>query len=231
MSDRILLLLLAGCAVFGGAIVTELNVEDTGSGDPPVVRQADARTPPRVQWPRAEEAATAILARPLFSPTRQPPARDGIGAPTDAGLGDVRLTGIIIEPERRLAIFAIPGAKPISRSEGGTVNDWRVESIAPDAVALTGPTGSTTLRPKADATLVRRMPAPPPPRPAAMPGPAAALPVAPRPAAPGAGPAAAQTRRPAVAVTPPAAAPMRPASAPAATPMTPALPNPARGHE
>ena len=65
----------------------------------------------------------------------------------------------------------------------------------------------------------------------ALPGPAAALPVAPRPAAPGAGPAAAQTRRPAVAVTPPAAAPMRPASAPTATPMTPALPNPARGHE
>jgi hypothetical protein len=189
---------------------------------------------PRVQWPRAEEAAAAILARPLFSPTRQPPARDGGDKRTDPGLDDVRLTGIVIEPERHLAIFAMPGAKPIARSEGGTVNDWRVESITPDAVALTGPAGSATLRPKADASLVRRMPAPPPPRPAPMPVPGAAPPVGPRPAAPAVAPSAAQARKPVVAVTPPAA-PVRPTSAPATSPssmpMSPALPSPARGRE
>ena len=68
----------------------------------------------------------------------------------------MRLTGIVIEPERHLAIFAVPGSKPLVRAEGETVNELRVESIGPNQVSLSGPNGSTTLEPKSDPSMARR---------------------------------------------------------------------------
>jgi hypothetical protein len=67
----------------------------------------------------------------------------------------MRLTGIVIEPDRRLAIFAIPGAKPLVLAEGELINEWRVESVAPNQVSLIGAAGLTILEPKFDPTLVR----------------------------------------------------------------------------
>jgi hypothetical protein len=213
MIDRGLALLLAGCALFGAVIFVELTSEDAdGSAGAPVARRPEPGTVPRAQGPHVDELLTTILDRPLFSPTRQPAARKGQGQPGDVALADARLTGIVVEPGRHLAIFAVVGAKPIVRSEGETMNDWRIESITPGEVVLIGAAGTMTLKPKIDPSLVRRSAAPPRP---GLPQPAAS-------GSPAAGPVG---LLPAQAMTPgtaapalPGAAPPKPASMPAVVP-------------
>jgi hypothetical protein len=104
----------------------------------------------------------------------------------------------------------VPGAKPMVRSEGETMKDWRLDSITQREVVLSGPGGTRTLQPKIDTTLVRRAPAP-----------------APAAARPAQNPPAAQPGAPGIAARPaPAAAPLRPASVPAVRP--PGTPPPLR---
>jgi hypothetical protein len=226
MIDRALVLLGAGCVIFGAVIVTELIAAEPGtSAGAAAARRPEPPAPPRAQGPRVEELLTTILGRPLFSPTRKPASPDSPDQPASQGLTDVRLTGIVIEPQHRLAIFAVPGAKPLVRSEGGTVNDWRVDSITLEAVTLSGAGGNTTLQPKTDTTLARRAP----PRPT----PATPVPV---PAMPPPAPAAARPGTPPrPGATLPGAAPPRPATMPVAPPgapkIPPGMPNPARGRE
>jgi hypothetical protein len=120
----------------------------------------------------------------------------------DLDLAEVRLTGIVMEADRHIAIFAISGAKPMVRSEGETMKDWRLDTITLQEVVLSGPGGTRTLQPKTDASLVRRAPAPPPA--AARPGP---------------NPPAAQPGGPAIAPRqPPGAAPLKPALVPGVRP-------------
>lgn len=155
MIDRVLLSLFAGCAAFAGLIVVEAV---SGSAERVAVEAAPVpakpRLQPRVPEPRNVDLAAGILAAPLFSPSRRPAA----AAERPAELTGIRLSGIVIEPDRRLAIFAVAGAKPVVRREGETVNEWRLESIAPWQVVLSGPAGSQTLLPKGDTGLVRPAP-------------------------------------------------------------------------
>jgi hypothetical protein len=58
----------------------------------------------------------------------------------------------------REAIFAVTGADPLVLSEGDTLRGWRLDSIAPEKVVLSGPDGSMALAPKPDANLVRSPP-------------------------------------------------------------------------
>jgi len=88
----------------------------------------------------------------LFSSTRRPP-QSAVNDGPSADLGDTRLTGIVTEPGRHLAIFAVNGAKPLKLSEGEAVSGWRIESITPREVSLSGPGGSKTLEPKVDPSL------------------------------------------------------------------------------
>jgi hypothetical protein len=215
MIDRGLVLLLAGCALFGAIIVVELVFEDAdGSAGAPIARRPETGTVPRAQGPHVDELLTTILDRPLFSPTRQPAPRKSPDQPADFDLADVRLTGIVVEPGRHLAIFAVVGAKPIVRSEGETMNDWRVESITPGEVVLSGPAGRMTLQPKVDASLARPSAAPPRPgqiQPATAGPPAAGQVGLMLPAPP---------RTPATATpTLPGAAPPKPPSMPAIGPL------------
>lgn len=209
MSVRVLVLLLAGCALFGGAIAVELMSAEAGaSADLPTATRADPGTLPRGQKPHIDDLLATILNRPLFNPTRQPAGRAAADQAMGLDLAEVRLTGIVIEPERHLAIFAVPGAKPIVRSEGETMKDWRLDSITPQEVILTGPAGTRTLQPKSDTSLVR----PATPR---------LAPAAPGPPSQPKGPSVASPR-------PPGAAPLKAASAPAArqsgAPMSPNRP-------
>jgi hypothetical protein len=149
MKDRrVLLLLLAGCFVFGTVIFIEL--QPAGTEDP---RVAEVATRPetvpatRRQNLRIDELLTAILARPLFSSTRRPPEGTAANA-VDSDLADTRLTGIVTEPGRRIAIFAVNGDKPLRGAEGDAVSGWRIESITPREVSLSGPTGTKTMQPK-----------------------------------------------------------------------------------
>lgn len=149
------LLLIAGCLVFGAIIFIELGPPGT---DDPAVAEIAARpdiapAARRQQNPRIDELLAAIIARPLFSSTRRPPPSASAGSTTDSDLADTRLTGIVTEPGRRIAIFAVNGDKPLRVAEGDAVSGWRVESITPREVALSGPTGTKTLLPKMDPNL------------------------------------------------------------------------------
>ena len=190
MIDRLVVLLLAGCAVLGVTIAVELT--DAGTGAPSEFTAArpagQAAGAPRAQAPRVDDLLATVLARPLFSPSRKPPAGETAAPPTGPDLNDLRLTGIVIEPERRLAIFAMPGAKALVRGEGETVNDWRLEAITPQQVTLSGPDGTRTLQPKIDGTLARPAPPPRPAQTARPTAPRAVLPKPARPVAPAATP-------------------------------------------
>jgi hypothetical protein len=159
MIDRVAVLLMAGSALFGAVLLGELNPEDPGVQPAATPAPAPAQAyPAQLQSPRMDELVATTLSRPLFSATRRPAERAVPDRPADPELTNVRLTGIVVEPDRRTAIFAVQGAKPLVRAEGETVNDWHLDSIAPQEVTLTGPAGTTTLELKNDPNLVRPAP-------------------------------------------------------------------------
>jgi general secretion pathway protein N len=206
MIDRlVLLLLVGGCLLFGAILFVELA---PASDEDAVVGQAAARPDApspmtRPQNSRPEELVATILARPLFSSTRRPPQAASSG-PADNDLADARLTGIVTTPSRRIAIFAVSGDKPLKVAEGDDVSGWRIDSITPREVSLTGPSGAKTLQPKLDPNL-----APPAGQPAAgQPGRPPALPVTGRPRVPVASPV------PGVAQPPPGLPPGLPVNVP-----------------
>ena len=205
MDRLVLLLLLGGCLLFGAILIVELV--PAGAEDEVVAqagRSDTARPTTRRQNPRPEELVATALARPLFSSTRRPPQDAPSGAAAD-DLTDARLTGIVTTPGRRIAIFAVSGDKPLKVAEGDAVSGWRIESITPREVSLSGPSGTKNLQPKLDPSL-----APPPGQPPiGQPGgrpPTPPPPGRPRVPVPGAAPAVAQPL-PGVPVVPPGALP------------------------
>jgi hypothetical protein len=111
---------------------------------------------------RLEELLATALARPLFSSTRRPSQSATNDRVTTSDLTDMRLTGIVTDPEHHVAIFAVNGAKPLRLSEGEVVSGWRIESITPRQVSLSGFDGTKTLEPKLDPNLVQPAPGPTP---------------------------------------------------------------------
>ena len=193
MIDRLVIyLLLAGCVVFGAIVLLELKSAATDTAAPSgVARRADTTSAVRrLPSTRLDDLLAQALARPLFSSTRRPPAvaNDSV---ISSDLADTRLTGIVTEPGRQIAIFAVNGAKPLRLTEGDAVSGWRIESITPREVSLSGPGGTKTLEPKLDPSLAQ---APPGPTPST--NPAARLPAPPTAAQPG--PAANVLPRPGV---------------------------------
>jgi hypothetical protein len=158
--------LFVGCAAFGLILLAEINAPEPTAIAPsaPVEQPEPASALPQLPIAPAPPPIAAILARPLFSPSRRPPQSNTAKVADDGGLADSRLAGIVIGAGRRFAIFAPEGAKAVTVTEGQTVSGWRVESISPREVALSGPDGTKTLQPKFDPNLV-----PPPPEPAAPP--------------------------------------------------------------
>ena len=178
MIDRmVLVLLLAGCALFAAITIAEIGARRDPTASALAIPARPAALPlPRRPQPRHQYDAllATILARPLFSSTRRPPPPGGHGQAMDSGLADTRLTGIVIAPGHRIAIFAPLGTKAVTVSEGELVSGWRVERITARQVSLTGPDGTRTLQPKFDPNL-----APPQPPPAVAPGNAPPAPVSP----------------------------------------------------
>jgi general secretion pathway protein N len=209
MIDRLAVyLLIAGSLLFASLIVVELDggvAADAALTEVPLRADAAPAAPQPVPRVELEDLLRVALARPLFSATRRPPQTEG-NAATDPGLTDTRLTGIVTEPDHRVAIFAITGAKPVALTEGETVSGWRIDSISPREVSLSGPGGTKILQPRIDQDAVAQPRSPPagagagrgvagpaPPRPGAAPVPGARPP----PAAPSRNPAAPPPRRPA----------------------------------
>lgn len=84
----------------------------------------------------------AILGRPLFDRARRPPSG------TVSSAGALRLSGVIIGPFGRQAIFEpAGGGKPVVVHEGDRVGDSIVRSIGPDLVLVVGGSGVRALRP------------------------------------------------------------------------------------
>ncbi len=116
---------------------------------------APADQVPNLAAPRRPQAAGAAvptgpnrewiaqsLARPLFAPDRRP-------APEAAGpglSGPPRLTGIMITPAGRSAIF-VAGERQLVVQVGGVIGAFTVRDIAEQQVMLTGPSGPLVLRP------------------------------------------------------------------------------------
>jgi hypothetical protein len=202
MTDRLVIyLLLAGCLIFGAVALLELAPAATDTAAPnEVSRPADTTSAVRRQpSTRLEELLALALARPLFSSTRRPPQSAATDSVTNSDLADMRLTGIVTEPDHHVAIFAVNGAKPLRVSEGEAVSGWRIDSITPHEVSLSGPGGTKTLEPKLDPNLVQPAAPTPPPNPAAR-QPAQPAPVANVPPRPGVPPS---VRPPTPPVRPP----------------------------
>lgn len=135
-------------AALAGSIVWQYGPTEIADETPLAPRQASTGPSSRpVASGRAAELTATILARPLMSPTRRPPPPARVSTPeTDLP----RLTGIIISPDGRSALFA---GKPraLVVPEGGRVGDYTVQQIAPGMVTLNGPVGLVALRPSFDA--------------------------------------------------------------------------------
>ena len=195
-------LLLTLCVALAGVIVYELDSPNSDSrAFEPTLPQAETKQG-RAQEPKSEDLLATIIARPLFDPTRRPPDVVSSQNATEPELGDVRLTGIVLEPNRHFAIFAVPDAKPLALSEGEALKGWRLDSILPQKVSLSGPGGIRTLEPKADSKLVRQ-----PPLPAAPAQPQAGAPHGPTRIAEPGQPAAAKSQLPPAPPVPSASKP------------------------
>lgn len=100
---------------------------------------------------RSRDWAFTILARPLFSATRRPPP--GGGASGTAGVGVPRLSGVLVSPSGKHAIFAAPPeGKGFVASEGAQIGGFVLQSISAGQVTLIGPGGTRVLRPSFDTT-------------------------------------------------------------------------------
>ena len=171
MIDRITALWLAGSVLLAVALPFEFRSRLSTIAEPEKLPPKSDEAPAvQSDRPAISQLTATILARPLFSPTRRPPEAEATDH-SETPLSDMRLTGILITPDQRVAIFAPASGKPLVRSEGDMISDWRIESIDSQSVSLTGPTGATTLEPKADPNLVRvtgaQQKMAPPPQPAA----------------------------------------------------------------
>jgi hypothetical protein len=143
--------ILVGCLVGAGLILIEFGSITSHRPSP------WARLPPAGIEPAAPEIRK--LADPLFSPTQRRPETASSANDADLPLRDVRLTGVVIGRDLRIAIFAVTGANSRVLSEGEALKGWRLKSISPEGVVLSGPAGNIVLEPQPDANLVR----PPPP--------------------------------------------------------------------
>jgi len=85
-----------------------------------------------------------VLARPLFSRPRRPPA--ALANLVAVALRLPRLTGVVVSPAGGFAIFGnVDGGKPIVVGKGGTVGEAIIETVAAGQVTLRGPAGVVVL--------------------------------------------------------------------------------------
>ena len=106
MTRRLSLALFAVSAAL--AVLLFFELDSTGD-DSLEIKPAVAATPRRAtnqvspqKQSRIEDLVATALAHPLFSPTRRPPESASSQTSSDPALGDVRLTGIVIEADRSI---------------------------------------------------------------------------------------------------------------------------------
>lgn len=110
----------------------------------------------------AEHRVAVVLARPLFSPGRRPPAQPA--SISAVGVSLPRMTAVVVTPQGRRATFANGTDGSVVVTEGSRIGAYGVQSIEAGRVLLAGPDGLRVVTPSFD---------PKPPSPPA--GPPAAL--------------------------------------------------------
>lgn len=140
--------LLVAAMMLAGIIAWEVTDAQQVDTARPVMQAATTSAAQIRQVSHVRDWIATTLARPLFSPDRRPSAEtlaDTASGPTDLP----RLTGIVVGPTGRSAIFA--GAdKPIVIGEGGHIAAFTVQSIDMAQVQILGPDGLRVLRPAFD---------------------------------------------------------------------------------
>jgi hypothetical protein len=145
----LLLMLCAGLLVGAIGFEARMNLSPATEVPPSNDLRLAARITPLSDDERTDDWTRAILARPLFSPSRRPPRPAPAAGSGPAVQGEFpRLAAVLIGPSGRSAIFAgSAGSKPIIVREGDAVASFVVRSIEPGRVTLDGPSGRRELRP------------------------------------------------------------------------------------
>ncbi len=149
------MLLVLAAAALGGTIALEFGrrLPDSDLMVPataPLPAPAAPTSAPVAEADDAGRRVAEVLARPLFSPGRRPAAQAAGPAAATAVLP--RMTGVIVTPAGRRAIFVNGAGKPTVVTEGGRIGAYAVQSIEAGRVTLAGPDGqrvvATTFDPK-----------------------------------------------------------------------------------
>jgi len=145
------MLLVLAAAVLGGTIALELGrrLPDSDLMVPataPLPAPAAPASTPAADADDAGRRVAEVLARPLFSPGRRPAAQ-AAAAPPAAVAPLPRMTGVIVTPAGRRAIFANGAGKAVVVMEGGRIGAYAVQSIEAGRVTLAGPDGQRVVAP------------------------------------------------------------------------------------
>jgi hypothetical protein len=143
-------------AILAGVLVWELVTPPTQDPDdaPRTARAAAVAgaggesTAPESGAQAMAQAAMVALDRPLFSRDRRPGARgkdDGAAVAKSGALP--RLSGIIVTPDRRFALFSDANGKSRGAVEGDAMDGYVIRLIQPEQIILSGPEGERVLRP------------------------------------------------------------------------------------
>ncbi len=150
---RRLLALLLLCAT---VILEVATSSGTPATQPPSRPASGVRTAAASETSPGDQHANwadQVEARPLFSPDRRPLGNAGRAVPNLP-----RLTAIIIDGARRIAIFAgPPDGHPTIIETGTRIGMYQVQAITSTGVTVAGAQGTAVIRPSFD---VAQAPAP-----------------------------------------------------------------------
>ena len=132
-------LMLGVCAALAWTVYREIQ-----AGAPEPVEAVAGRAPPLPDLPAEPgfvmapaENFSAILERPLFSPTRRSPAEGTVTIESAEPELEVTVVGIIISSEEQIAIIKPKGGSQLVRlSEGDSFQGWTLETIEPDRITF-----------------------------------------------------------------------------------------------
>lgn len=97
--------------------------------------------PPQARAKALADDTETILARPLFAVSRRPFPT----APPPSAVAPPRLTGVIIAPGARLALFASGEGKVTAVANGHSIGGYMVRAISLNEVIVSGPGGRHAL--------------------------------------------------------------------------------------
>jgi hypothetical protein len=136
-------------------IVTPDRLAEASSGRPETTlaakaddQKADARSQAAEAAVSLVQAAQRILERPLFDPDRRPPPQPA-AAPAAAPPKPEfpRLSGTVIGPSGRSAIFTDSEGHARVVGEGSVIGEFSIRAITPGQVILTSSAGERVLHP------------------------------------------------------------------------------------